>query len=277
LIEFQSYRNDIARSVSDYSDTLPEDQLLSGVCMDIGGTRARIYEFQGGRRAAQLEIELPLIDRAVSEQENGKRRIEAISRLVKYFAGGRKVPRVATACAGLKDPERTSVTLLHFGVPLPDLAQSVERATGATIGPLYDDDVAAAWGHLVSPDSPLKEDSPNTILLTAGTGLAEAHWVDGRFVDKKNYPRASELGLEQFLRADGWKEDGNPSQAIGELVAARRQLYPLRQLILSGRFVHMDRHCLPLLEEALKMKVYLVELPEAPALGALHLLQASAR
>ena len=165
--------------------------------MDIGGTKARIYEFQAGRRFAQLEIELPPIDSRVSEHENGKRRVEAISRLVKYFASERQVPRVATACAGLKDPDRTSVTLLHFGVPLPNLTQSVAEETGTSIGPLYDDDVAAAWGHLVSPISPLGTEPLNTLILTAGTGLAEAHWIDGRFVDKKSYPSASELGLER--------------------------------------------------------------------------------
>lgn len=250
--------------------------MLSGVCMDIGGTKARIYEFQAGRRFAQLEIELPPIDGRVSQEENGKRRVDAISRLVKYFASEREVPRVATACAGLKDPERTSVTLLHFGVPLPNLTQSVAEATGTSIGPLYDDDVAAAWGHLVSPVSPLGNEPLNTLILTAGTGLAEAHWIDGEFVDKKSYPRASELGLEQRLRAAAWKENGNPFQAICELVEARRKLYPLQQLILSGRFVHMDRNCLPRLEETLGLKVHLVDLPEAPALGALQLLQASA-
>ena len=250
--------------------------MLSGVCNDIGGIKARIYEFQAGRRFAQLEIELPPIDSRVSEHENGKRRVEAISRLVKYFASERQVPRVATACAGLKDPDRTSVTLLHFGVPLPNLTQSVAEETGTSIGPLYDDDVAAAWGHLVSPISPLGTEPLNTLILTAGTGLAEAHWIDGRFLDKKSYPRASELGLEQRLRAVAWRDNGNPFQAICELVEARRTLYPLDQLILSGRFVHMDRNCLPRLEETLQLKVHLVDLPEAPALGALHLLQASA-
>jgi hypothetical protein len=251
------------------------ESLLSGVCMDIGGTKARIYEFQEGERFAQLEIELPAVDTRVSEEENGKRRVEAISRLVKYFASKRKVPRVATACAGLKDSDRTSVTLLHFAVPLPNLTQSVEAATGTSIGPLYDDDVAAAWGHIVSPKSPLATNQLNTLILTAGTGLAEAHWIDGEFVDKKTYPRASELGLEQLLRAAAWKDDGNPFEALCEIVAARRELYPIEQLILAGRFVHIDRNCLPRLEEALQLKAHLVDLPEAPALGALHLLQAS--
>ena len=244
--------------------------------MDIGGTKARIYEFQEGKRFAQLEIDLPTVDSRITELENGKRRIDAISRLVKYFARKRNVPRVATACAGLKDPERTSVTLLHFAVPLPNLTQSVEAATGTCIGPLYDDDVAAAWGHIVSSESPLGTNDLNTLILTAGTGLAEAHWIEGAFRDKASYPRASELGLEQRLRAAAWKDDGNPFDAICDIVRARRELYPIEQLILSGRFVHMDRVCLPRLEEALKLKVHVVDLPEAPALGALQLLQASA-
>ena len=144
------------------------------------------------------------------------------------------------------------------------------------IGPLYDDDVAAAWGHLVSPLSPLGEKPVNTILLTAGTGLAEAHWVDGQFVCKKSYPRASEYGLEEKLRGEGWRSNGNPCQALCELVRIRRELYPLDLMILSGRFVHMDRDCLPYLREKLGMDVQVVELPEAPALGALQMLQASA-
>jgi hypothetical protein len=250
--------------------------LLSGVCMDIGGTKARIYEFHEGKRFAQLEIELPSVDARITVEENGKRRVDAISRLVKYFGSKRNLPRVATACAGLKDADRTSVTLLHFAVPLPNLTQSVEAATGTCIGPLYDDDVAAAWGHIVSPKSPLGSNELNTLILTAGTGLAEAHWINGEFMDKKSYTRASELGLEQRLRAAAWKDDGNPFEALCELVEARRELYPIEQLILSGRFVHMDRNCLPRLQDALNLKVHLVDLPEAPALGALQLLQASA-
>ena len=244
--------------------------------MDIGGTRARIYEFKDGARRAQLEIELPIIDSALSIQENSQKRVQAISRLVSYFASERRVKRVATACAGLKDENRTGVTLLNFAVPLPDLTRSVEEETGTMIGPLYDDDVAAAWGHLVSPLSPLGEKPVNTILLTAGTGLAEAHWVDGQFVCKKSYPRASEYGLEEKLRGEGWRSNGNPCQALCELVRIRRELYPLDLMILSGRFVHMDRDCLPYLREKLGMDVQVVELPEAPALGALQMLQASA-
>lgn len=243
--------------------------------MDIGGTKARIYEFAGGCRLDQLEIDLPRIDSGLSTEENGRRRVKAISRLVTYFAADRSVQRVATACAGLKDPERTSVTLLNFAVPLPDLTACVKKETGTEIGPLFDDDVAAAWGHFVSDKSPLGTEPLNTILLTAGTGLAEAHWIDGRFVDKRTYPRASEYGLESKLRAEGWRHDGNPFQALVDLVEKRRELYPLEQMILSGRFIHMDRSCLARLSDSLQMKVSLVELPEAPALGALHLLQAS--
>lgn len=249
--------------------------MLSGYCMDIGGTRARIYEFEDGRRRDQLEIELPVVDTKLSTGENSKKRVEAISRLVSYFTSKRKVSRIATACAGLKDANRTSVTLLNFAVPLPELTTSVEAETGTRIGPLFDDDVAAAWGHLVSTESPLGEKPVNTILLTAGTGLAEAHWINGEFVDKKSYPRASHYGLEAKLRGEGWRSTGNPCEALCELVRLRRELYPLELLILSGRFVHMDRDCLPYLREKLSMDVQLVELPEAPALGALKMLQAS--
>lgn len=244
--------------------------------MDIGGTRARIYEFENGARRDQLEIDLPVIDSKLTVLENSHKRVKAISRLVSYFTSKREVSRIATACAGLKDDDRTSVTVLNFAVPLPDLTKAVEEATGTTIGPLFDDDVAAAWGHLVSPRSPLGDKPQNTILLTAGTGLAEAHWIDGQFVDKKSYPRASEFGLEKRLRGEGWKNTGNPCDALCELVEIRRKEYPLDLLILGGRFVHMDRDGLPYLREKLRMDVQLVELPEAPALGALKMLQASA-
>lgn len=243
--------------------------------MDIGGTRARIYEFLEGTLAGQLEIDLPRIDSSLSVEENSDRRVRAISRLVNYFASDRQVSRIATACAGRKDADRRGVTLLNFAVPLPNLADEVLKETGKSIGPLYDDDVAAAWGHYVSPASPLGSNGLNTILLTAGTGLAEAHFIDGEFIDKNTYPRANDLGYEVLLRAEGWRESGNPCQALIELVELRRKLYPLEQLILSGRFLHMDRTCLPLLKERLGLEVHLVELPEAPALGALHLLQAS--
>lgn len=239
--------------------------------MDIGGTRARIYEFENGLRKSQLEIDLPVVDRTLSSDENSHRRVKAISRLVSYFASKQPVTRIATACAGKKDADRTGVTLLHFAVPLPGLAETVEKETGTSIGPLYDDDVAAAWGHLVSPLSPLGTRSLNTILLTTGTGLAEAHWIDGQFVDKASYPRASEYGLEEKLRGDGWKDTGNPCQAIMELVKLRLKRYPIQQLILSGRFVHMDRGCLPYLRQQLNMEVHLVDFPEAPALGALQM------
>lgn len=250
--------------------------MLSGIGMDIGGTRARIYEFLEGSLANQLEIDLPKIDSSLSLEENGCRRVRAISRLVSYFACDRDVSRIATACAGRKDPDRKEVTLLNFAVPLPNLADEVWRETGKTIGPLFDDDVASAWGHFVSPQSPLGSNLLNTILLTSGTGLAEAHWVDGEFVDKTTYPRANDLGLEVKLRAEGWRESGNPSEAIIELVEHRRQRYPLEQLILSGRFIHMDRGCLPALADRLGMEIHLVDLPEAPALGAVYMLQTSA-
>lgn len=243
--------------------------------MDIGGTRARIYEFFDGTLASQLEIDLPRIDSSLSEQENGSRRVRAISRLVSYFAADRPISQIATACAGRKDVSRKEVTLLNFAVPLPDLADVVQTETGKTIGPLFDDDVAAAWGHYVSPQSPLGVNGLNTILLTAGTGLAEAHWVEGQFIDKTTYPRASELGLEVKLRAEGWRESGDPTESLVELVETRRQSYPLEQLILSGRFTHMDSGCLPKLAEKLGMEIHLIELPEAPALGAVHMLQAS--
>lgn len=241
--------------------------------MDIGGTRARIYEFFEGCRLDQLEIELPLIDSSLSEVENGERRVKAISRLVSYFGSKHDVARVATACAGMKNEERTGVTLLNFAVPLPALTTTVQAQTGTDIGPLYDDDVAAAWGHIASPQSPLSLESCNTILLTTGTGLAEAHWVDGQFVDKETYPRASEYGLEEKLRGEGWRYTGDPNEALCQLVSLRRERYPLEQMILSGRFVHMNRDCVGSLEERLNMKVQLVDLPEAPALGALQLSQ----
>ena len=239
--------------------------------MDIGGTRARIYEFEDGFRKSQLEIELPVVDRSLTDVENGQRRVKAISRLVSYFASKKPVKKIATACAGRKDDFRTGVTLLHFAVPLPDLTKTVEEDTGTSIGPLYDDDVAAAWGHLVSPLSPLGVKPLNTLLLTTGTGLAEAHWIDGQFVDKHSYPRASEFGLEEKLRGDGWKDTGNPCEAIMELVKLRSELYPIQQLILAGRFVHMDRGCIPFLRHNLGIEVHLVDFPEAPALGALQL------
>ena len=239
--------------------------------MDIGGTRARIYEFEGGLKREQLEIELPLVDEALTESENSERRVKAISRLVSYFSSERQLSKVATACAGLKNESKTGVTLLHFGVPLPNLASEVKVQTGADIGPLYDDDIAAAWGHLASSVSPLGNDGFNTILLTAGTGLAEAHWVNGGFVDKASYPRASTYGLETKLRGEGWRTTGDPSEALCELVEKRRELYKLDSLILSGRFVHMNRDCIGKLKDILKIEVHLVDLPEAPAIGALKL------
>jgi hypothetical protein len=252
-----------------------EVELLSGFGMDIGGTRARIYEFVEGALKSRLEIDLPVIDSTLDECENSGRRVRAITRLVKYFSVDRQVRRIATACAGRKDPDRKGVTLLHFAVPLPNLTDEIRRETGLEVGPLYDDDVAAAWGHLVSSQSPLGQRQLNSLLLTAGTGLAESHWVDGSFVDKASYPRACDLGFEEKLRAEGWRESGNPCQALIDLVELRRSRYPLEQLILSGRFVHMDRECLPYLKDRLSLEVHLVELSEAPALGALHMLQAS--
>lgn len=244
--------------------------------MDIGGTRARIYEFLEGSPGNRLEIDLPAIDSSLSLEENGNRRVRAISRLVGYFSSHRGDLRIATACAGRKDPARQEVTLLNFAVPLPNLAQQVWKETGKTIGPLFDDDVAAAWGHFVSQQSPLGSNTLNTILLTSGTGLAEAHWVDGGFVDKATYPRAGEFGLEVKLRADGWRDSGDPTEALVELVEVRRQSYPLDQLVLSGRFVHMNPGCFSQLTDRLRMEVHIVDLPEAPALGAVHMLQASA-
>lgn len=251
--------------------------MLDGYCMDIGGTSARIYEVCDSVCVRTGSVTLPLCNAYSCEEEASVARTEAIAELVSDFSIPDSVRSVPTACAGLKNAERTGVVLLYFAVPLPHLAEVIKERTGIWTAPLYDDDVAACWGHVASPRSPLAKGPENALVLTAGTGLAEAHWVEGTLVDKDTYPRARDLGLEERLRADGWRDTGDPTEALKALFEARSRLYRLERVILSGRFVHLSDEIVCRLPEHLGVPVDLVDLPEAPALGALYLLQASAR
>ncbi len=236
--------------------------------MDIGGTRVRIYEFQGAEVLKFAEIDLPLAEPNEDAQAWGRRRVDALCALVCGWTGECPGGRLPTACAGLKDPEQTEVLESFYGSPLPKLVDRVREQCGLEIGPLYDDDVAAARGQLDHPLGGLDRESPDTILLTAGTGVAEALWVRGQFLPKTGYPRLSALGLESELRAQAWRDTELPLRALGAVLLVRREIGDFRRLVLSGRFASASR---PWPERLAWVEVAVVSLPEAPAYGALHL------
>lgn len=235
--------------------------------MDIGGTRARIYAFEDGAVVDRSEMWLPEQQSGETPEGWGERRVDAIADLVARWTGPVVGGRLPTACAGRKDEAKSSVVLSFYGSPLPSLVQTVQARTGLDCGPLFDDDVCAGWGHLASPSGGLEPTSSDTILLTAGTGLAESLWVDGEFLVKGSYPRLAELGLEDSLRAEGWRGGELPLLALEQLLQARASLGRFSRLVLSGRFAGVDGWPSSLGGAELSV----APLEEAPALGALML------
>jgi hypothetical protein len=245
---------------------------MDGSALDIGGTRARLYTFQKGEVTSRAEIWLPPRNQGESDLQWGQRRVEAITELVAAWSGADRGLRLPTACAGRKDPERGSVVLSFYGSPLPELVTTVESRTGVDLGPLLDDDVCAGWGHLASPRGGVQSSSPDTLVLTAGTGLAESLWVNGTFLDKQSYPRLSELGVEERLRAEAWRERELPLSALQDLVKARAGLGSFQRVVLSGRFAGVSGWP-ERLSEGISLQACPLE--EAPALGALALARLS--
>lgn len=244
---------------------------MRGTALDIGGTRARLLRFEASVVTGQSELWLPKRDEGESVLQWGHRRVEAIVELLSGWQFLDPDEQVATSCAGRKDAERESVTESNYASPLPNLVKLVRKSTGREIGPLFDDDVCAGWGHLQSPIGGLNPTSGPTILLTAGTGLAESLWVDGKFLAKGTYPRVYELGLEEALRTDAWRAAALPLEALRDLVKARAALAPFQRIVLSGRFAAPDllqvwpKELMP----GVDLEVYPLE--EGPALGALVL------
>lgn len=243
---------------------------MLGSALDIGGTRARIYAFHDGAILQCRELWLPERQTKENDQDWGARRVSAIAELVSQWTGPVPEGRLPTACAGRKDPEQGSVILSFYGSPLPNLVRTVRERTGLDCGPLLDDDVCAGWGHLASPRGGLRPESPDTMLLTAGTGLAECLWVSGTFLVKGSYPRLAELGLEDSLRTQAWRDGELPLEALGKLVEARASLARFERVVLSGRFA--GAHGWP--AQIGRAELVVAPLEEAPALGALSLSQA---
>jgi hypothetical protein len=241
---------------------------MRGSALDIGGSRARVYEFDDGVVICQTEIWLP--DRLPGEsvEDWGSRRVDAIAELVGGWTGSLPDGKLPTACAGRKDHQRESVVESTYASPLPSLVPIVLERTGISLGPLLDDDVCAGWGHLASPQGGLKQHSPDTVLLTAGTGLAESLWVKQRFLVKGSYPRLAELGLEAPLRAEAWRGQELPLAALENLLSARGDLGRFQRVVLSGRFASAQGWP-PVLAGGVDLVVRALE--EAPALGALTL------
>lgn len=240
---------------------------VRGQALDIGGSRARLYLFEEGSVVRVHQIWLPDKEPGEVDLVWGARRVEAICQLITEHFDRSHSLTLPTSCAGRKDEEKRSVVLSFYGSPLPDLVGAVERACGVQIGELLDDDICAGWGHLASPNGGLTSDSPDTVLLTAGTGLAECLWVGGEFLPKASYPRAAELGLEAPLRAQAWRDGPLPLQALQELLERRRTLAPFERLVLSGRFAASELDWPEQLADGTPLVVRPLE--EAPALGAL--------
>lgn len=231
---------------------------VDGRALDIGGTWARLYRFTDGRVAEVERVRL---------EGDGNHRVAQISELVAGLGPG----GLPTACAGRKNSQRSEVLESNFSEPLVGLCAQVASATGVRLGPLYDDDTCAGWGHLCSPGGGLKASSPNTLVLTAGTGVAENLWVDGRFLEKGTYPSVSQLGLETALRAEAWRAFEVAASGLMELLEARAALATLKRVVLSGRLAELSPIQVRRLGLALRCPVEVSSLPEAPALGALVL------
>lgn len=244
---------------------------VTGNALDIGGSRARLYLFEGGLVARQAEIWLPARE---SEGESylawGERRVQAIANFIADQRQHENLSVLPTSCAGRKDEEKRSVTLSFYGSPLPDLVGAVQRECDVQIGPLLDDDVCAGWGHLASPRGGIEQHSPDSLLLTAGTGLAECLWVNCEFLPKDTYPRAVEFGLEAPLRAEAWRGGPLPLKALQELIAKRRTIANFQRIVLSGRFAAPELTWPEHLDDGTEIAVHPLE--EAPALGALALM-----
>lgn len=234
---------------------------VDGFALDIGGSWARWYHFQ---ESVVVESDRERLEGSGSE------RIEAICRLLLRW----EYPEcyLPTACAGRKDGKRVEVTASHFAQPLPGLCAEVNEGAGVWLGPLWDDDVCAGWGHLASPRGGLREESPNTLLLTGGTGLAECLWVEGKFLLKGTYPGPAELGLESCLRAEAWRRPRTAEVALRQLLEARQE-FNLERVLLSGKLAEIPELDLARVREQLKIEVERVPLEEAPGLGALYLTQ----
>lgn len=231
--------------------------MTTGLALDIGGSWARLYRFEKGvvRSVERLAL-----------SGDGASRVKAVATLVGSVPGvGAALP---TACAGIKDEKRTEVVTSHFSTPLPQLCAKVLELTGVCLSPLLDDDVCAGWGHLCSPVGGLTQSSPNTLLLTGGTGVAENLWVQGTFLRKGSYPNCFELGLEGSLRAEAWRASGTAVDALRSLLEQRR-CYDIERVVLSGRLAELPQLDSSELSQALGCVTELVSLPEAPALGAL--------
>ena len=195
--------------------------------------------------------------------------MQAIADFVGQWRGEGGEAVLPTACAGRKDEARESVTLSFYASPLPGLVPLVQERTGVHLGPLFDDDVCAGWGHLESPLGGLARDSGDTILLTAGTGLAESLWVAGTFLAKGTYPRLAELGLEDPLRAEAWRDGALPLSALQSVLESRLPLGRFERIVLSGRFAGPGLDWPDRLSGGAELRVCPLE--EAPALGALVL------
>jgi hypothetical protein len=216
----------------------------------------------------QTEIWLPDRGPGESVEDWGGRRVDAIAELVGGWTGCLPAGKLPTACAGRKDRQRESVVESTYGSPLLSLVPTVQERTGISLGPLLDDDVCAGWGHLASPRGGLKQNSPDTVLLTAGTGLAECLWVKERFLVKGTYPRLAELDLEAPLRAEAWRGQELPLAPLENLLLARGDLGRFQRVVLSGRFASAQGWP-PVLADGVALVVCALE--EAPALGALTL------
>ena len=217
-----------------------------------------------GSRKIDLCLPGPDADR----QEVGKARVDAIIEMIEKFCGEERPGAIPVACAGGKNEARDEVVKSTFATPLPNLCGVIRERLGIETDPLYDDDVAAGWGHIVSGRSELCS-SVNTALLTAGTGLAEFLTMDGEVVPKGSYPRAAEFGLEEALRAEGWRHTGCPTEALKTWLEIRRERFDIQRLLLSGRFTHLSEDVLDRLGQELGLPVKTVHLDWAPALGAL--------
>ncbi len=232
---------------------------MDGFALDIGGSWARWYHFQ---ESVVVESDRERLEGSGSE------RIEAICRLL--LRHEHQSRQVATACAGRKDKFALEIVASNFGEPMPNLCEVVAQTTGVSLGRLWDDDVSAGWGHLVSPFGGLNDSSPDTLLLTGGTGVAECLWVKGKFLPKGSYPSAAELGLESHLRAEGWRQPEQALAALQKLLKARWE-FGIERLVVSGKLAEIPELDFVRLSRTLDLDVERVRLEEAPALGALHL------
>ncbi len=186
---------------------------------DIGGTRARLALFEGGK------------GKSVFHQTLESRSYTSLEGAVREFLAGTRTKRITAATFGIAGPvidQRCVGTNLPWTVD----ARVTSRRLGIPRVTLLNDLVALAFGALTVPPSKIrvlhgpgapKKKGGNLAVLAAGTGLGEAALIwDG----EKHVPLATEGGHADFAAQSPveWELCAWLSRRVGGHVSCERIL-----------------------------------------------------